>query len=223
MNPMLLRRGSWVGESSAPVRPVFLGSSNNGVDSAAFTVSLPAGWAAGDLAVLLISTAGTGSASVSGFTSVTSVQASGCRIQVLYRVLQSGDASISIPSGVRRSAMCLLFKGGTFSSTASVTTLSSGSGSGTAPTFGVSSVVVDAGLHLVLDAVSTDGNNTPPPITYSGPIAQRWRSVGVATFTSLICSGNDFDGGGVAPVTSFTIGASLGWVSSKVLIRGNFA
>jgi hypothetical protein len=139
-------------------------------------------------------------------------------VQVLWRILQAGDAG-TVPSGVRRSAICLTFAAGTFSTSSPVTSLSSGSGTSTTPEAATSSVDFPVGLHLRLLCAATNGSGGVSPVTYPYSSGNRFQGAGSSTLTYGLSSAGNFDGG-FAGSAQFTVANSLDWAAAHVAIRG---
>ncbi|MDT4813958.1 hypothetical protein FQZ97_469530 [compost metagenome] len=205
-------------------RPVFVAAENSVTTSAAFTASLPAGWSAGQLAILHVSSITATLPTPPGWNLVGSHLSSGgggvVTSALFWRILQEGDSGPSIQAGTNRAAAIWTFAAGTFNASNPVVQIATGAGDGLGftPVVGTASPVA-VGQHYQMQFLAAGGNfNTVLGYPYAA--AQQTRGIGSAP--SFSCSsgcGVSF-GGGVSSPNGFSLSASTNWVTRKIAIIG---
>lgn len=219
---VLAQQALLAGGGGGGVRPVLRAQRQFGANAAAQTVLLPVGWQAGDLFVLLIAASDTTNISISGWSAFGFQSGTGLRLYAFTRVAQAGDeGSFSVAAGGRRACIITAFEGGTYNPSQPFLSAAAGtSGFGTSVATEPGNLEIPAGLHYVI-ALGACGTAAIGTVTY--PNAQintrQGASSSVVTFTWVMASGGDFDGG-FTEVDTFTIGNGMDWVSRAVVVRG---
>lgn len=210
--------------SAAPstARPVFVAAAQTVNASSAFTAALPAGWIAGQLAILHVASGSAAPATPSGWTAIGSTLTSDAGTSALFwRILQTGDTGAAIDAGTNRVAIIWTFEADTFNPATPVSQIASySSGSGLVSTITVpASSSVTTGQHYVMQFHSTyNAFNTISTYPYAN--AQQNRGLGSApAFVANRGCGANFDGG-VSASSSFTISANSFATSRKIAIIG---
>lgn len=212
-----------VAVGGANARPVFVAVQSSAASSGTLAVTLPAGWAAGQLAVMHVARGSAAPATPSGWTVVGSTLTSNSGTSALFwRILQGGDSGPTLDTGTNTAAVVWTFEVDTFnagSPVSEIATNTSGGGLSTTPGVGTSSAVT-AGEHFVVHLHQTYGAfNTVSSYPYAS--AQHSRGVGSSpAFVANRGCGQDFDGG-TSAASQFTISANSYWTSRKIAIIGN--
>lgn len=203
-------------------RPLFVAVQSSAASSGALSVSLPAGWTAGELAIMHVSSGTTAPSTPSGWNVVGSTLTADAGTSALFwRILQSGDSAPTLDAGTNRAAVIWTFAAGTFNTSTPVSeiaTYTSGASLLTTPGVGASSSVT-AGDHYVMQFSSTyNVFNTISSYPYAA--AQNNRGIGNApAFSASRGCGANFNGG-VSAASSFTISAYAYATSRKIAIIG---
>lgn len=203
-------------------RPVFVAVASVGLGSGPLAVDLPAGWAAGDLAVMHVVSGSSALDTPAGWTRVGSDLTSGTGTSALFwRILQGGDSGPTLESGTNRRATVWAFQGGTFNTGAPVSEIATGtSGGGLNTTPGVgASASVTAGEHFQMQFYGSS-SSFHSVSSYPYAAAQHTANTGsTPNATRNTGCGANFDGG-VSGASNFVVSANVTWVSRKIAIIG---
>lgn len=203
-------------------RPVFVAVQSSAATSGSLAVALPAGWAAGQLAVMHVARGSAAPATPSGWTVVGSTLTSNSGTSALFwRILQGGDSGPTLDTGTNTAAVVWTFEVDTFnagSPVSQIATNTSGESLSSNPNVGTSSAVT-AGEHFVMHLHQTyNVFNTVSSYPYAS--AQHSRGIGSApAFVANRGCGQNFDGG-TSAASQFTISANSYWTSRKIAIIG---
>lgn len=212
-----------IGGGAAGTRPIFVAVQSSAAASGALAVTLPAGWAAGQLAVMHVARGSAAPATPSGWTVVGSTLTSSSGTSALFwRILQGGDSGPTLDTGTNTAAVVWTFEVDTFntgSPVSEIATNTSGGGLNATPSVGTSSAVT-AGEHFVMHLHQTySAFNTVSSYPYAS--AQHNRGTGISpAFVANRGCGQNFDGG-TSAASQFTISANSNWTSRKIAIIGN--
>lgn len=210
------------GVAGGTARPVFVAVQSTVSSSAAFDAALPAGWVAGQLAILHVASVTTTLATPSGWTKVGTDLLAGTGATFLFwRILQAGDTGPSIAAGTNRVAAIWTFEADTFNPVTPVVqiaTHTSGAGLSTTQTVGASSSVT-AGEHYHMHLIGA-ASSFQTVSSYPYASAQHARGLGTTPdFAYNRGCGANFNGG-VSAASQYTVSASAAWVSRKIAIIG---
>ncbi|MDT4794049.1 hypothetical protein FQZ97_265860 [compost metagenome] len=209
--------------AAASVRPVYVAHASTMGNSVAFSVPLPSGYSAGQLAVLVIAASTSAAISLTGWTPVGMVSGSGIYQHRFYKILVASEPAVTVPAAGRRVAMCYTFAAGTFDPVVPFSGLGSTAGTGTSatPAAPAGAVSVLAGQYLQLSLACINGASTAFPATYPWGIGNAAQGVGTNPYTSALGSIAEFDGGAVVPAAPFGVAGSVAWVATNMVIRGS--
>lgn len=189
------------------------------------TVTLPAGWSAGQLCVIVtvVSAANTTALDPAGWTRVSryAVGSPALTCDIVWRILQSGDTGpvfVSTSSG-RRASRLVTFAPGTFNASSPVieaATAASGT-SGTTLTVNAGTVSQASANYLQMNVLARAGVSTGASIT-AYPLASNQGD----TTTGQPCAASacfaEFTGG-TTPGGSWTVSQSCGYRAPVLLIK----
>lgn len=207
----------------ATARPVFVAS----VDSAVFgvgalTVALPAGWAAGQLALLRVVSYGASITTPAGWTQVgTELVSTDGKDVLFWRILQTGDSGPTLSSSTNVVAIVWTFSTDTFNAAVPVSEIATRTSAGALSTGHTipNSSSVTAGEHYVMHFDGWSGTFASVS-SYPYASAQATRGHGsTPNATRNSGCGQNFDGG-VSAGVNFTVSANTVWTSRKVAIIG---
>lgn len=214
--------------ANAAIRPAPFAAASTTAQSASVSLNLPKGWAAGDLAVMLLNNDNSTNPLPSGWTLGNLVTQGVLRHRFAWRILQIGD-SFTIPSSGLMSCLVFGFKAGTFDSISPVSLAASSVGSNSKPTIPAFSEVAEASYVLIAFAGGVSSSEVFP-VTYpyenypQPPMTQattnRFAGAGVSNFTWSLSSIKDFDGGANAAATFNTANNLTSWSSIALLVKG---
>ena len=222
MIPGVLAQRRHGGGVPTTARPVFVAVQSSAAASGTLSVSLPAGWEPGQLAILHIARGSAAPATPSGWSVIGSTLSSGDgRSSLFWRILQAGDTAPTLDAGTNTVAVVWTFAADSFNAASPVieiATNTSGGGLNTTPSVGASSSV-SAGEHFVMQFHQTySGFNTVSTYPYAAAQHNRGQGVTPAFVANRGC-GAGFDGG-ISSASSFTISAIAFWTSRKIAIIG---
>ena len=219
-------------QSYQPVRPVFAASGGGaGALSASHILSLPIGWAAGQLAIIVTfsSVANTNSVAASVMTGwarllrQTSASPSGS-LEVWYRELQSGDTAPTLVSSAScyRSWRCFSIQAGTFNPEAPIFVANTATNStGTSATVPAGSTSFSDSPRLLLMCLGYRiASGLPSVSAYPLPNNQGDVLAGVSAnhAGTAICL-NSFDAG-TTPSGAFTVSLATSNATVSIVIQG---
>lgn len=214
--------------ASVAVRPQPFAAAHTTAQSASVSLNLPTGWAAGDLAVMIINSDSATNPLPSGWTSGVLVTRGSLRRRYAWRILQTGD-SFTIPSAGLMSALVYGFKAGTFDTVTPVSLATSSVGSSSKPSI-PALTSIPAGSYILLAMVGGVSSSGIFPLTYpyadypQPPMTQattnRFAGAGVSNFTWSMASLKDFDGGNEATANFVTANNLTSWSAISLLIKG---